>query len=106
MRKIEQDMNRAIRYRQNMSKQNTSVRCYRDEIEVRLHGNLIGTVDTASNQLRIFDGGWQTVTTKSRLNALMDEFAPCMGIFQKDWIWYVSDRLTGSVVPFISGMTV
>ena len=106
MRKIEQDMNRAIRYRKNMSKQNTSVRCYRDEIEVRLHGNLIGTVDTASNQLRIFDGGWQTVTTKSRLNALCDEFATGMGIFQKDWVWYVSDRLTGSVVPFISGMTV
>ena len=106
MRKIEQDMNRAIRYRQTMSKQNTSVRCYREEIEVRLHGNLIGTVDTASNQLRIFDGGWQTVTTKSRLNALCDEFATGMGIFQKDWVWYVSDRLTGSVVPFISGMTV
>ena len=106
MRKIEQDMNRAIRYRQNMSKQNTSVRCYRDEIEVRLHGNLIGTVDTASNQLRIFDGGWQTVTTKSRLNALMDEFAPCMGVFQKDWVWYLRDSLDNSVVPFISGMTV
>ena len=67
MRKIEQDMNTAIRYRRNMSKQNTSVRCYRDEIEVRLHGNLIGTVDTASNQLRIFDGGWQTVTTNPDL---------------------------------------
>ena len=87
MRKIEQDMNRAIRYRQNMSKQNTSVRCYREEIEVRLHGNLIGTVDTASNPL-------------------MDEFAPCMGIFQKNWEWFVSDRLTGQIVPFISGMTV
>ena len=106
MRQIERDMNRAIRYRKNMSKQNTSVRCYIEEIEVRLHGNLIGTVDTASNQLRIFDGGWQTVTPKSRLNALMDEFAPCMGIFQKNWEWFVSDRLTGQIVPFISGMTV
>ena len=71
MRKIEQEMNRAIRYRRNFSKANTSVTCYREEIEVRLHGNLIGTVDTASNQLRIFDGGWQTVTTKSRLNACL-----------------------------------
>ena len=106
MRKIEQDMNTAIRYRRNMSKQNTAVRCYREEIEVRLHGNLIATVDTASNQLRIFDGGWQTVTTKSRLNALMDEFAPCMGVFQKNWDWFVSDRLTNQIVPFYSGMTV
>ena len=76
------------------------------EIEIRLHGNLIGTVDTASNQLRIFDGGWQTVTTKSRLNALCDEFAPCMGVFQKNWDWFVSDRLTNQIVPFFSGMAV
>ena len=106
MRKIEQEMNAAIRYRRNFSKANTSVTCYREEIEIRLHGNLIGTVDTASNQLRIFDGGWQTVTTKSRLNALCDEFAPCMGVFQKNWDWFVSDRLTNQIVPFFSGMAV
>ena len=106
MRKIEQEMNRALRYSRNFSKANTSVTCYREEIEIRLHGNLIGTVDTASNQLRIFDGGWQTVTTKSRLNALCDEFAPCMGVFQKNWDWFVSDRLTNQIVPFFSGMAV
>ena len=106
MRKIEQDMNRAIRYRRNMSKQNTSVRCYTDSVDVYLHGNHIATLDTATHALTIKDGGWQSVTTKSRLNALLDEFAPSMGIFQKDWIWYLSDRLTGQVVPFISGMTV
>ena len=60
-----------------------------------------------TNKLQIYiSGGWQSVTTKSRLNALLDEFAPSMGIFQKDWVWYLSDRLTGSVIPFISGMTV
>ena len=105
MRKIEQEMNRAIRYRRNFSKANTSVRCYREEIEVRLHGNLIGTVDTASNQLRIFDGGWQTVTTKSRLNALCDEFADGARVIQRNYTWFLSD-LGNRVTPFISGMTV
>ena len=36
------------------------------------------------------DGGWQSNTTKSRLNALCDEF--CVtgeGVFQKDFVWYV-----------------
>ena len=28
--------------------------------------------------LLTFDGGWQTVTTKSRLNALLDEFAAAL----------------------------
>ena len=112
MRKIERDMNTAIRYRRNMSKQNTSVKCFKNrdgittEMDVFLHGNHIASLDTATNALTIKDGGWQSVTTKSRLNALLDEFVPSMGIFQKDWVWYLSDRLSGSVVPFISGMTV
>ena len=111
MRKIEQEMNRAIRYRRNFSKANTSVRCFKNrdgittEMDVFLHGNHIASLDTATNQLTIKDGGWQSVTTKSRLNAILDEFVPSAGIFQKDWVWYLSDRLTGSVVPFVSGMT-
>ena len=111
MRKIEMEMNSAIRYRRNFSKANTSVRCFKTngittDVDVFLHGNHIASLDTATNQLTIKDGGWQSVRTKSRLNALLDEFVPSMGIFQKDWVWYVSDRLSGSVVPFISGMTV
>ena len=111
MRKIEQEMNAAIRYRRNFSKANTSVRCFKTngittDVDVFLHGNHIASLDTATNQLTIKDGGWQSVTTKSSLNALLDEFVPSMGIFQKDWVWYLSDRLSGSVVPFISGMTV
>ena len=112
MRKIERDMNTAIRYRRNFSKANTSVRCFKNrdgittEMDVFLHGNHIASLDTATNQLTIKDGGWQSVTTKSRLNALLDEFVPSAGIFQKDWVWYLSDRLSGSVVPFVSGMTV
>ena len=106
MRKIEMMMNRAIRYRKNFSSGNTTVRAFRESVDVYLHGNHIASLDTATHKLTIKDGGWQSVTTKSRLNALLDEFAPSMGIFQKDWVWYLSDRLTGSVVPFISGMTV
>ena len=105
-------MNSAIRYRKNFSSGNTSVHCFKNrngittDVDVYLHGNHIASVDTATNALTIKDGGWQSNTTKSRLNALLDEFVPSMGIFQKDWVWYVSDRLSGSVVPFISGMTV
>ena len=106
------EMNSAIRHRRNFSKANTSVRCFKNrdgittEMDVFLHGNHIASLDTATNQLTIKDGGWQSVTTKSRLNALLDEFVPSAGIFQKDWVWYLSDRLSGSVVPFVSGMTV
>ena len=111
MRKIERDMNTAIRYRRNMSKQNTSVRCFKTngvttDIDVFLHGNHIASLDTATHKLTIKDGGWQSVTTKSRLNALLDEFVPSMGISQKNWTWFLFDRLDGSKRLFTSGMTV
>ena len=110
MRKIEMMMNSAIRYRKNFSSGNTSVHCFKNrngittDVDVYLHGNHIASVDTATNALTIKDGGWQSVTTKSRLNALLEEFAPDRRIFQKDWQWFVSDFL-GMAEPFISGMT-
>ena len=104
-------MNSAIRYRKNFSSGNTSVRCFKTngittDVDVYLHGNHIASVDTATNALTIKDGGWQSNTTKSRLNALLDEFVPSMRIFQNDWTWYISDSLDGSKRLFTSGMTV
>ena len=107
MRKIETAMNTAIRNRINWSNGNTAVIVdskNADLVEVFLHGNLIAKV--CSEFVAIFDGGWQSNTTKSRLNALLDEFSNGMRVFQKNWEWFVSDRLTGKVVPFVSGMTV
>ena len=110
MRKIEMMMNSAIRYRKNFSSGNTSVRCFKTngittDVDVYLHGNHIASVDTATNALTIKDGGWQSNTTKSRLNALLEEFAPDRRIFQKDWQWFVSDFL-GMAEPFVDGMKV
>jgi len=62
---------------------------------VYLHGNLIATV--TDNDMTIYDGGWQTVTTKSRLNALCTEF--CVdgeNVFQKDFQWYVN-KFVGAI---------
>ena len=65
MRKVEIQMNHAIRYRRNWASSNTMVRVSREVIEVFLHGNHIASVDTATNNLTLFDGGWQSNTTKS-----------------------------------------
>ena len=105
MRKVEIQMNHAIRYRRNWAGSNTMVRVSREVVEVFLHGNHIASVDTATNQLQIFDGGWQSVTTKSRLNALLDEFADGARVIQRNYTWFLSD-LGNRVTPFISGMTV
>ena len=55
---------------------------------VRLHGNKIAEV--SDTDMTIFDGGWQSHTTKSRLNALCTEFCIAVeGVFQKDFKWFV-----------------
>ena len=105
MRKVEIQMNHAIRYRKNWAGSNTMVRVYKEVVEVFLHGNHIASVDTATNQLQIFDGGWQSNTTKSRLNALLDEFANGARVIQRNYTWFLSD-LGNRVTPFISGMKV
>ena len=90
MRKIESQMNAAIQSNANWSSGNTSVHFDAESgvSVVRLHGNKIAEV--SDDTMTIFDGGWQSVTTKSRLNALCVEF--CVtgeGVFQKDFAWYV-----------------
>ena len=100
MRKIEQQMNTAIRNRVNWSGSNTTVMVdHNNKARVYLHGNLIAEV--CKEFVAIFDGGWQSNTTKSRLNALCNEFRPQAGVFQKDWTWYI--RHGNSVFPFITG---
>mgnify|MGYP006246331751 CR=1 FL=1 len=103
MRKIERQMNQAMRYFRPFSSSNTTVVQNDRDMDVFLHGNHIATLCKISMDLRLFDGGWQSNTTKSRLNALLSEFKPGFGVFQKNWTWFVSDRLNNKVFPFTSG---
>ena len=103
MRKIESQMCAAIQSNINWKSGNTEVTIDKETntSSVYLHGNLIATV--TDNDMTIYDGGWQSVTTKSRLNALCQEF--CIageGVFQKDFQWFVrkfvgQSSITGKV---------
>ena len=108
MRKLEKQMNQAIRGQRNWAGSNTTVFTTDNGLEstVYLHGNHIATYFHYDRTLQIFDGGWQSVTTKSRLNALCSEFAVGHGVFQKNWQWFISDRFTGINITFISGTSV
>ena len=94
MRKIEQQMNDAVANNKNWQSANTSVHFNEENgvSIVRLHGNKIAEI--GDDYLQIFDGGWQTTTTKSRLNALIDRFCNAVtdGVFQKDFQWYIRDN--------------
>jgi len=96
MRQIEIQMIAAVHNNQNWQSANTSVITDANNVsEVYLHGNKIAEIDDDS--MTIFDGGYQSATTKARLNALCDEF--CIegeGVFQKNNTWYVK-RFVGQV---------
>ena len=96
MRQIERQMNEAILNGKDFRKDNTEVINIRGNAFVYLHGNHIATV---GDTLDICDAGWQTVTTKSRLNALLDEFADGCYVFQKNFDWFLGDR-DGNTIPF------
>ena len=107
MRKIEQQMNNAIQNNLNWQSGNTTVH-FEEESGVsivRLYGNKIAEV--GDTFIRLFDGGYQSVTTKSRLNAILAEHGDdgdC--VFQKNFDWFVNINTVQGIttVPFFSSM--
>ena len=107
MRKIERQMNFALSNKGNWGHSNTSVFYYPDEnlSEVRLHGNLIAWYDHNKQSLGISSCGYETNTTKSRLNALLYETFTGNKIVQRNYVWYVED-FTGDKINFYDGQIV
>lgn len=68
MRKIEIKMRSCVECGYNMSEQNTVVSHYKNDCFVYLHGNLIYKMENGRESFTL--AGWNTNTTRSRLNAL------------------------------------
>jgi len=70
--------------RETFKKSNMEVdQCY-GQFRLKLHGNVIAVLDEF-NMLSISNAGWQSNTTKERLNGL-----PNVGIYQKRGQWYLN----------------
>ena len=93
MRKIEEGMIEAINRKENYRKDNTEVYIYKDretsQIQIYLHNNPIAVIE--NNELRIFDKGYQTKTTKSRLNCILSHYN-LPTIYAKKFQWYIGDE--------------
>jgi hypothetical protein len=101
MRKIELQMIAAIKDSKDFKVANTEVISCTNVSDVYLHGHLIARI--GETWIELFDGGYQTKTTKSRLNAILSAFGmdgEC--VFQKNFQWFVN--YNGSPIPFFSGM--
>ena len=108
MRKIESQMNRAIVNKNDWmvdsNHSNTSVE-YNSNTNcstVVLYNTAIATYDHNTQALKLNTGGWSTVTTKSRLNAILSELITGASVFQRDFIWFLN--YNNQTVDFFDGM--
>lgn len=100
MRKIESLMNTAILEGRNFKSANTTVTHEDGVANVFLYGNLIAVI--GDSFLTLFDGGRQSNTTKSRLNAILSGNGNgTEKVFQKNRKWFIS--YDGITEPFESG---
>ena len=87
-------MNMAITHKTDWSGSNTQVN-YNSNTNcstISLHGHQIATFDHNLKAVKLSSWGYTTVTTKSRLNAILDEVKYGARVFQKNFDWFVSYR--------------
>jgi hypothetical protein len=88
MRKIETQMNNAISEGTDWRTANTRVETVEGVSSVYLHNNLIAEI--TDDSIKLYDGGYQSNTTKSRLNAILSEHGVTgEGVFQKNFEWFI-----------------
>ncbi len=93
-------MNKAISTETDWKKDNTQVVNIEGVSFVYLYNNLIAMV--GDTWLELFDGGYKSNTTKSRLNAILCEHSNGEYVYQKNFNWFVS-TINGEV-PFGNGI--
>ena len=94
----------AISNKADWSSSNTSVSFNSNTncSSIYLHGHLIATFDHNLKAVKLSSCGYTTNTTKSRLNAILDEVKYGCKVFQKNWNWFVS--YNNQTQSFFDGM--
>ncbi len=85
MRKITRESIAAFNNSVNFKKANMEVEVVANNVYMYLHNNLIA--QRVNNFLSITNAGWQSNTTKERLNGLNG-----VSINQKNFVWYLNGK--------------
>tara|TARA_R110000803_G_scaffold35870_1_gene77317 strand:- start:3781 stop:4092 length:312 start_codon:yes stop_codon:yes gene_type:complete len=83
--KITKDAVNAFLNGKNFKRSNTQVVVHGDDALLSLFGNTIAR--KVGDKLYITHCGWETMTTRERLNGL-----PNVSIYQKNFQWYLNDK--------------
>ena len=111
MRKIEREMASAIQAGRSWKSGNTRVDVQDGSTVVSLHGNEIAR--KTGSVLRLSSCGWRTVTTKSRINAVLRALDFNGGVYQTKKVWHLwqnpgsmQGRAVCPSMPFSDGMEI
>ena len=85
MKKITKDSVQAFESNRPFKRGNMEVRVSQSSTKLLLHGNCIA--EKIGQKLFISSCGWETVTTKERLNGLQG-----VDIVQKNFVWYLNGK--------------
>ena len=91
MRAITKDAVNAFKNWKNFKRSNTEIEQNWGFTFFYLHGNCIASYNKIENKLKIASCGWETTTTKERLNWILHAFN-LGGIFQKNWTWFYENN--------------
>ena len=103
MRQITIDSVSAFRNGLSFSRQNMKV----VGMNLYLHNNRIAWIE--NGKLYLSSCGWRTVTTKERLNGVLDVFGLSYGIYQRNFEWYINihpEYSKETELPFVDGMQI
>lgn len=87
MRKVTKEAATALLKQKNYRNSNTEV--HSNGQVMALHGNTIAMYDALEGTLTVRDAGWQTVTTKERINGVLEVFGINTKIVQSNHQWYI-----------------
>ena len=80
------------KFDRKLSKRDRVVSDGTGKVSVFLWKTEIAEFDPYVNEIIVKDGGFESVTTKSRINAMLSEWAQGNpGISQRKWVWYIDE---------------
>ena len=77
---------------------------YERTIEVTLYDTVIAVIEASMQRLSLYTGGFNTATTRSRINALLREFQPSHNLAQRKQQLVLLDAWNNTK-PFHEGFT-
>ena len=100
MKQITRDAVEAFINNIAFSSSNTSVSVHETGVAMLLHGNIIAIKTLKSGKIKINNCGWETPTTKERLNGILElcGSSNTTKIYTKNGTWYW--KKNGKVVKF------